>query len=92
LPRLLGGIHLTPPPHTPFMVTTRLLLWRVHGSFAHAQETSLQEFDYYGHLELSDWRVPGLAIAILKTDAAVLAKGYGVRRVMTPSTPLSGGD
>jgi CubicO group peptidase (beta-lactamase class C family) len=68
------------PPHAVH-IATLLLLWLVNGSFAQAQEGPLQEFDYYVQVALSDWRVPGLAIAIVKNDAVVLAKGYGVRRV-----------
>ncbi len=34
-----------------------------------------------------DWEVPGLALAIVKDDAVVLAKGYGVRALGQP-TPV----
>jgi CubicO group peptidase (beta-lactamase class C family) len=46
-----------------------------------AQETILNGFDGYLNKALKDWDVPGLAIAIVKNDQLVLAKGYGVRKV-----------
>jgi CubicO group peptidase (beta-lactamase class C family) len=42
-------------------------------------ETPLKDFDSFVNKALKDWEVPGLAIAIVKDDAVVLAKGYGVR-------------
>ena len=44
----------------------------------------MQGFNYYAHLARADWRVPGHAIAIVKNDGLVLAKGYGVRQVDDP--------
>jgi CubicO group peptidase (beta-lactamase class C family) len=60
-----------------------LLLGR--GLLADAQEAPLQGFDNDVHQTLSAWGVPGLAIAIVKNDAVVLARGYGVRKVDDPS-------
>ena len=42
-------------------------------------DTPLKDFDAFVNKALKDWEVPGLAIAIVKDDAVVLAKGYGVR-------------
>ena len=39
------------------------------------------EFDEYVNKALKDWEVPGVAIAIVKNDRVVLAKGYGVREL-----------
>jgi CubicO group peptidase (beta-lactamase class C family) len=41
----------------------------------------LEGLDGYIRTALRDWEVPGLAIAIVKDDAVVLAKGYGVRKL-----------
>ena len=45
------------------------------------QETPLLGFDEYVNQVMRDWQVPGLAIAIVKDDAVVLAKGYGVQKL-----------
>jgi CubicO group peptidase (beta-lactamase class C family) len=45
------------------------------------QPAPLQGFDDYVNNALKEWEVPGLAIAIVKDDKIVLAKGYGVRRL-----------
>jgi CubicO group peptidase (beta-lactamase class C family) len=42
------------------------------------------EFDAYVNKALKDWEVPGVAIAIVKNDRVVLAKGYGVRELNKP--------
>ena len=55
---------------------------------ASAQEAPLNEFDDYVNKALREWEVPGLAIAIVKDDRIVLAKGYGVRKLGDP-TPVS---
>lgn len=38
-------------------------------------------FDDYVNKALKDWEVPGVAIAIVKDDKIVLAKGYGTREL-----------
>ena len=52
---------------------------------AFAQESVLNGFDDYVNKALKDWDVPGVAIAIVKNDKIVLAKGYGVRKVGEPA-------
>jgi CubicO group peptidase (beta-lactamase class C family) len=42
---------------------------------------NLHELDEYFASALNDWKVPGMAIAIVKENEVVLAKGYGVREV-----------
>jgi CubicO group peptidase (beta-lactamase class C family) len=44
----------------------------------------LRAFDAYVEQAVRDWRVPGLAIAVVKDDSVVLAKGYGVLDVGKP--------
>ncbi len=41
-------------------------------------------FDAYIEQGLRDWRIPGLAIAVVKDDRVVLAKGFGVRELGVP--------
>ena len=39
------------------------------------------EFDRYVAQAVKDWMAPGLAIAVVKDDKIVFAKGYGVREI-----------
>jgi len=50
-----------------------------------AQDAPLQGFDDYVNRAIKDWEVPGLAIAVIKNDKIVFAKGYGVRELGKPS-------
>ena len=49
-----------------------------------AQDAPLQGLDNYVNKALKDWDVPGVAIAIIKDDKIVFAKGYGVREIGKP--------
>ncbi len=49
------------------------------------QEAPLNGFDDYVNKSLRDWEVPGMAIAIVKEDRIVLAKGYGVKKLGDPA-------
>ncbi len=44
---------------------------------------SFEHFDRYVAQSVRDWRVPGLAIAVVKDDRVEFAKGYGVRQLGT---------
>jgi CubicO group peptidase (beta-lactamase class C family) len=56
-----------------------------HSSFsAVAQDAPLQGFDDYVNKAIKDWDVPGVAIAVIKDDKIVFAKGYGVREIGKP--------
>ncbi len=61
-----------------------LLVTLTSGQFAHAQEAPLGGFDDYVNKSIREWEVPGLAIAIIKDDRIVLARGYGVRKLGDP--------
>ncbi len=63
-----------------------LILMLLIGSLsAHAQDAPLQGFDDYVNKAIKDWEVPGVAIAVIKDDKVVFAKGYGVRELGKPS-------
>jgi len=47
-------------------------------------EARLKEIEAYAVKAGQDWRVPGFAMAIVKDDAVILAKGYGVRELGKP--------
>ena len=49
-----------------------------------AQDAPLRGFDDYVNKALKDWDVPGVAIAVIKDDKIVFAKGYGVREIGKP--------
>ena len=51
---------------------------------ATAQQGPLDGFDAYVAKSMADWRVPGLAIVIVKDDSVVFIKGYGVRELGKP--------
>jgi CubicO group peptidase (beta-lactamase class C family) len=42
------------------------------------------DLDVYVRRAVEEWRVPGLAIAVVKDDSIVFAKGYGVRELGKP--------
>ncbi|HEX8692227.1 MAG TPA: serine hydrolase [Longimicrobium sp.] len=42
------------------------------------------ELDRYVADVLEQWRIPGLAIAVVRNDSTLVAKGYGVRRLGSP--------
>ena len=46
-----------------------------------ATRPSMVEFDAYVSRAVSDWKTPGLAIAVVSGDSVVFAKGYGVREL-----------
>ncbi len=48
---------------------------------ANAQRLPLRGFDAYVQKALQDWGCPGLAIAIVKNDSVIYAKGFGVRQI-----------
>ena len=57
------------------------LLFLAGLQIARAQDVPAQGFDDYVTKAIKDWEVPGLAIAIIKDDRIVFAKGYGVREL-----------
>lgn len=71
-----------------FRLASLFLLLLFTFSFAYSQsdlETKLKEIDAYAEKARADWSVPGFAIAIVKDDKVVFAKGYGVRRLNSES-------
>jgi CubicO group peptidase (beta-lactamase class C family) len=55
----------------------------VFPAFVFAQNYKLQlaEIDKYAEKVRQDWNVPGFAIAIVKDDKVLFAKGYGIREL-----------
>ncbi len=50
---------------------------------AQSLEDKLREIDTYAEKARIDWNVPGMAVAIVKDDRVVFAKGYGIRKLGT---------
>ncbi len=51
---------------------------------APARAQDLRGFDEYVSRSMRDWRIPGLAIAVVHGDSIVFLKGYGVREAGKP--------
>ena len=66
------------------LAATLLLVARDARGQGPAPAPSLSAFDQYVARAVHDWRVPGLAIAVVHGDTVTLAKGYGVRTVGRP--------
>jgi CubicO group peptidase (beta-lactamase class C family) len=51
---------------------------------ADKQTELFKNIDAYIEKAMSDWRIPGLSIAVVKDDKIIYAKGYGVRETGKP--------
>src|SRR6185436_1593199 len=47
-------------------------------------DDKVKEIDAYANTVMDTWHGPGMAIAIVKDDKVVMAKGYGVRELGKP--------
>lgn len=56
-----------------------LLLFSDCASTKQAGKLDLEKLDRYVEESMADWGVPGLALAIVKDDSVIFARGYGVR-------------
>jgi CubicO group peptidase (beta-lactamase class C family) len=54
-------------------------------SIVSAQSPDLAALDKYVAHAARDWRIPGMAIAVVKDDSLVFAKGYGVIEIGKPA-------
>ncbi|HEV7699080.1 MAG TPA: serine hydrolase [Pyrinomonadaceae bacterium] len=65
-----------------------ILLLTVFPFFVFSQQQTLEqkltEIDAYANTVMDTWHGPGMAIAIVKEDKVVFAKGYGVRELGKP--------
>lgn len=44
----------------------------------------IQKLDEYFQKSLTEWKIPGMAIAIIRNDSVIFAKGYGVKDISKP--------
>ena len=57
--------------------------------FSQPLDEKLAEIDSYAQKVMTDWKQPGMAIAIVKDDKVVFSKGYGTREV-SKNAPVDG--
>lgn len=55
-----------------------------------SRSLDLRDLDAYVTRSVREWRIPGLAIAVVKNDSVVFAKGYGVRELGKPGAVDAG--
>lgn len=70
-----------------FRLSVLLILLFAFTSFAQTGadlSAKLRAIEEYAEKAQKDWNVPGLAIAVVKDDKVILAKGYGVREMGKP--------
>ncbi|MBA3894613.1 MAG: serine hydrolase, partial [Gemmatimonadales bacterium] len=58
-----------------------LLVLLLAPQVAFAQRGALRGLDSYIEKGMREWDIPGLAIAVVKDDSVVYARGFGVREV-----------
>ena len=63
------------------LVTSMIVFVFVSIPSVQAQENPLAGLDDYVKKSMQQWEVPGVAVAIVKDDKVVFAKGYGTRTV-----------
>ena len=77
---------MTHPFHTAARAVLLALALVTQSAAARAQARPdpLAGLDAYIEQAMRDWQVPGLAIAVVKDDSVVYAKGFGVRELGRP--------
>ena len=74
----------TPPRRAPRAAVATILV-AIAASSAQAQRAAqpalANDLDAYVKRAVGEWKVPGLAIAVVKDDSVVFVKGYGVREL-----------
>jgi CubicO group peptidase (beta-lactamase class C family) len=66
------------------MLTVVLLLGLLAPAVRAQRGADLSALDAYFAAARGEWNVPGFAVAIVKDDSVVIAKGYGVREIGKP--------
>src|SRR5436190_9631299 len=52
--------------------------------YSQSLDEKLKEIDDYANTVMTTWKGPGMAIAVVKDDKVLMAKGYGVRELGKP--------
>lgn len=66
------------PPLLLFLALSLALLLPTSGR---AQDGALAGLDEYIAKAMADWQVPGLAVAVVRNDSVIYARGFGVREL-----------
>lgn len=74
------------PTRISLVLVTCALVVGIGASRAITQAPPLADFDAYVAKGIKDWKIPGLAVAVVKDGKVVFAKGYGVRELGKPAT------
>lgn len=61
----------------------QLLLFLLISSFIFPQNEKLEKIDSYILNAMKAWNMPGFAVAVVKNDSLIFAKGYGVADIRT---------
>jgi CubicO group peptidase (beta-lactamase class C family) len=73
---------------SPFLVASLVML-SVRDGIAQRPAPPAERFpaelDRYLQKALADWQIPGMAIAVVRNDSTLVAKGYGVRELGKPA-------
>lgn len=75
------GRHIRRFPVIPLCVA-----WLVSPQIGQAQAKPFQGLESYIESAMKDWKIPGVAVGIVRNDSVVFAKGFGVRKVGSPET------
>src|SRR5690606_22223565 len=70
--------------HAPLLLLALGFAFAFSAARAAAQPGPLAGLDAYIERALKAWEVPGLALAIVKDDSVIHARGYGVRELGRP--------
>ncbi len=62
----------------------QLLLLLLLSPFLQAQDIPFKDLDAYIEKEMLRWKIPGLAVAIVKDGKVILSKGYGIKETGKP--------
>jgi CubicO group peptidase (beta-lactamase class C family) len=66
---------------TTSLILCLLLLWQTTAYSQTEAPEPLRNIDAYIEKAMSDWQIPGLAIAVVKDDKIIYAKGFGVQEI-----------
>lgn len=77
---ILAGMVAAPPALAPAAVASALAFTPggVHAQQRSSGARDVAAFDRYVANAVRDWKIPGLAVALVRNDSLLLAKGYGV--------------
>jgi len=83
---MAGARRPAAPPRRPALAPLALALAAalLAPGIIRAQTAPLHGLDGYIESAMKEWQVPGLAIAVVKDDSVIFAKGYGVRELGEP--------